>query len=241
MDALIVGAGAVGRWAARYVDGSLAFADADRAAAAAAADEFDDAAQVALGGEETYDLVCVAVPMRSATSVIEDQARRAERALVDCTGSMTAPLETMASVAEDRERASYHPLFAPAYGPGRIAVSTGESGPVTDRLETAMEADGNDLVRVSAATHDDAMRTIQGRTHAAILAFGLAADDVPEALATPVYEDLQALRERVTGGSAGVYADIQAVFDGAADVGAAADRLAGADRERFEALYDDAG
>ncbi|MFB6124365.1 MAG: prephenate dehydrogenase/arogenate dehydrogenase family protein [Halanaeroarchaeum sp.] len=240
MDALIVGAGDVGRWAARFVDGPVAFADADPDAAERAATSAADATPVALDGPETFDLVCVAVPMRVAEEVLGAQAHRAERALVDCTGSMRGPLDAMAAAAPDRERVSLHPLFAPEYGPGRVAISTGEGGPVTDAFAEALEAGGNDLVRVSAETHDEAMETIQGRAHAAVLAFGLAADEVPESLATPVYEDLQTLRERVTGGSAGVYADIQDAFDGVEPIADAARRLADADRETFEALYDDA-
>jgi prephenate dehydrogenase len=241
MDVLIVGAGAVGRWVATVVDGPVAFADADPAVAREAAAERPDATAVALDGDETYAMLCVAVPMRAATDVVEAQAHRATDALVDVTGSMREPLETMAAVAPDRERVSYHPLFAPEHAPGRVAVSTGEAGSTTDAFEAALEEAGNDLVRVEAADHDEAMRTIQGRTHAAILAFGLAADDVPADLATPVYEDLLALRDRVTGGTSGVYADIQERFDGAADVADAARRIADADRATFADLYDDAG
>ena len=241
MDVLIVGAGAVGRWVASVMDGPVAFADAKGETARAAAADVADSRAVDIDGEEIFDAVCVAVPMRAATGVIEAQAQRATRAVVDCTGSMREPLDTMASVAPDLERVSYHPLFAPEHAPGRIAVSMGQSGPTTDALSAAFEDAGNDLVSVTAEEHDEAMRTIQGRTHAAILAFGLAAEEVPEALATPVFEDLDALRERVTGGTPGVYADIQSTFDGAADVAEAASRLADADRETFADLYDDAG
>lgn len=241
MEVLIVGAGAVGRWVATVLGGPVAFADADLDAATAAATDRPDARAVALDGEEQFDVVCVAVPMRAATAVIEAQAPRATRAIVDCTGSMREPLETMASVAPDRERVSYHPLFAPEHAPGRIAVARDDPGSTTDAIDDSFAAAGNELVSVTADEHDDAMRTIQGRAHAAILAFGLAADEVPDGLATPVFEDLSALRRRVTGGNAGVYADIQATFDGAEDVAAAARALAEADRETFEDLYDDAG
>ncbi|MFB6133202.1 MAG: prephenate dehydrogenase/arogenate dehydrogenase family protein [Halanaeroarchaeum sp.] len=240
MEVLIVGAGAVGRWVASVHDGPVAFADADTDAARTAAVDRSDARTVALDGEETFDVVSVAVPMRAATPVIEQQASRATRAIVDWTGSMRDPIETMTAVAPDLERVSYHPLFAPEYAPGRIAVTRAESGPATDAFEERFVAAGNELVPVSAGEHDEAMRTIQGRAHAAILAFGLAAEDVPDSLATPVFEDLDALRRRVTGGNSSVYADIQAVFDGAEDVADAARAIAEADRETFADLYDDA-
>lgn len=240
MDVLIVGAGAVGRWMAAVVDGRVAFADADHDAARMAAAAIPDAEAVPLDGTESFDLVSVSVPMRAAETVLESQAGRAERALVDLTGSMVSPLETMAAVAPELERASYHPLFAPEHAPGRIAVFTENSGPVTDAIVGAFEAAGNEMVAVGADEHDEAMRTIQGRAHAAILAFGLAADEVPPELATPVFDALDELRDRVTGGNADVYADIQSTFDGAGDVADAARRIADADRDAFADIYDDA-
>lgn len=242
MESLIVGAGAVGRWVATILEGSVAFADVDREAAeAAAADLGDRGIATSLDGPKSYDLVVIAVPMRFATESIREHASRATTAIVDLTGSMQDPLEAMARHAPDLERASLHPLFAPEHAPGRVALSVGSRGPTVDRLQERLESAGNTVVTVEPGTHDEAMRTIQGRAHAAIIAFGLAADDVPEELATPVYEQLQALRERVTSGSPGVYADIQAAFDGAEDITDAADRLARADRAEFESLYDDAG
>jgi prephenate dehydrogenase len=241
MDVLIVGAGAVGRWVGDLVDGTVAYADADRSVAESAAAETSEATVADISGAEPYDVVAVAVPMRAATSVIRDQADRAEGAVIDFTGSMDAPLEAMAEVAGNLERASFHPLFAPAHAPGRIAKATGREGPLIDRITRSFVEAGNTVVPVEPAVHDDAMATVQGRVHAAILAFGLAADPVPEELGTPVYEDLQALRERVTGGSPGVYADIQETFDGIEALQDAVDRLAEADRETFEALYEDAG
>lgn len=242
MDALIVGAGDVGRWFADRLDWPVAFADVDpEAAEAAAAGLGDRGSSVPLDSQAGFDVVAVAVPMRAATETIERHGSKAETALVDLTGSMAGPLSAMEATAQDVERASFHPLFAPAHAPGRVALSVGADGPTIDAIRDRLRAAGNEIVPVDPAVHDEAMETIQGRAHAAVLAFGLAAADVPEELATPVFEDLQALRERVTDGSPGVYADIQAVFDGAADIQAAASRLAEADRDTFEALYDDAG
>jgi len=244
MDVLVVGAGDVGRWVAEAADAPVAFADVDRGRAEAAADAVGSRARaVPLDGEEAFDVVAVAVPLGVAADAVERHAPRAERAVVDFTGEMVAPLAAMAEAAPEAERASFHPLFAPERAPGRVAVSEGEGGPATEQVRAWLADDGNELVDVDAETHDDAMATIQGRAHAAVLAFALAADDVPAELATPVYEDLDALAERVTGGNARVYGDIQDVFGGADEVAAAARRLADAaeDAESFAEVYDDAG
>jgi len=242
MDVLVVGAGDVGRWFAELVDAPVAFTDVDAERARAAATELDRrATTVPLDSEESFGVVAVAVPMGAAVDAVERHAGRAEQAVVDFTGEMRAPLAAMAEHAPARERVSFHPLFAPQHAPGRVAVTESAPGPATGRVREWLEDAGNDLVDVGATEHDEAMVTIQGRAHAAVLAFALAADDVPDELATPVYEDLASLAERVTGGNARVYADIQDAFGGADDVAAAAKRLADADRDAFEEVYDDAG
>jgi prephenate dehydrogenase len=243
MDVLVVGAGDVGRWVAEAADAPVAFADIDQQRAEAAAEAVGGRARVVpLDGEATFDVVAVAVPLSAASAAVERHASRAERAVVDFTGEMVDPLAAMAAAAPDAERASFHPLFAPEHAPGRVAVSEGAGGPATEQVSDWLAAAGNELVDVDAETHDDAMATIQGRAHAAVLAFALAADDVPEELATPVYEDLDALAERVTGGNARVYGDIQAAFGGADEVAAAAERIADAiEAESFAEVYDDAG
>ncbi|SEV87711.1 NAD(P)-binding domain-containing protein [Halobacterium jilantaiense] len=243
MDVLVVGAGAVGRWVAAASDAPVAFADVDHDRAEAAAEALGSRARaVPLDGSATADVVAVAVPLGAASAAVERHAPRAERAVVDFTGEMTGPLAAMAAAAPTVERASFHPLFAPEHAPGRVAVSEAAAGPATERVRTWLTDAGNELVEVDPDTHDDAMATIQGRAHAAVLAFALAADDVPDELATPVYEDLDALAERVTSGNDRVYGDIQAAFGGADEVAAAAERVADAvDAGEFAEVYDDAG
>ena len=243
MDVLIVGAGAVGRWVGDLLDWPVTFVDVDPAQADAAADAVGErATSVPLDGTpDSIDLVVIAVPMRVTTDAIHEHAPLAERAVVDFTGSMQAPLSAMSEAVADIERTSFHPLFAPEHAPGRVAVSTGVSGPVTDTVCDKLEEAGNELVEVTPEEHDEAMKTVQGRAHAAIIAFAMAADPVPDGLRTPVFDDLRALADRVTGNQARVYADIQSVFDGAEDVETAVSRLAAAEVAEFEALYDDAG
>lgn len=246
MEVLIVGAGEMGRWFADVVDADVAFADVDEASAEAAAHEVRQAAgrrarAVPLDGDESFGTVCVAVPMTAVEEAVETHARRAQQAVVDVAGVQAGPLRAMAQNAPSRERVSFHPLFSAANAPGRVAVSAGATGPATDRIRRAMRAAGNELVEVDAATHDEAMRTVQGRAHAAVMAFALAAGDVPDGLSTPVFEELSALVEQVTGGTPHVYGDIQATYGGAREVAEAAERIAAADAEAFAALYDRAG
>ncbi|MFB6360034.1 MAG: prephenate dehydrogenase [Halobacteriales archaeon] len=240
MELLVVGAGAIGRWLGATVDAELAFTDVDPEAARTAADDAGGEA-VPIDGDERFDAVAVAVPMPVAADAIETHAPRARDAMLDLTGSMVEPVNLMAEHAGDRERLSLHPLFAPVNAPGHIAMVPAAPGPVAGRIHDDLEAAGNDLFETSAEAHDQAMETVQAKTHAAVLAFALAADEVDPAFATPVFEQLTELVEEVTDGHSRVYADIQEVFNGAEAVAEAAELVAEADRERFEQLFRDAG
>ena len=82
MDILVVGAGAMGRWMGHSLvdDGpesvELAFVDTDADAALDAADAVAGRA-VATDTDETFDGVCVAVPIPAATATIAEYADRA--------------------------------------------------------------------------------------------------------------------------------------------------------------------
>jgi len=240
MEMLVVGAGAMGRWFARTVDADAAFADADPATADAAAAAVGGRA-VPLDADERFDAVCVAVPISAAEAAIAEHAGRATRAVFDVTGVMAGPVAAMAEHAPDAERASLHPMFAPESAPGNVAVVRDAPGPVTDAVLEDLATAGNEVYETTPAEHDEAMESVQASAHAAVLAFALADDDVPEGLRTPVYEGLLDLVGRVTGNEPAVYAEIQATFDGADAVADAARRLAEADTEEFAALYEAAG
>jgi len=248
MKLLVVGAGEMGVWFASTVSRGLeespdvAFADADESVAAAAADE-TGARVVTAESDERFDAVCLAVPIPAVETAADEWGGRADRALVDVTGVMEPAVAAMATTAPTAERVSFHPLFAADSAPGNVAVVAEAPGPVTDRLRAALAATGNDLFETTAREHDEAMETVQARVHAAVLAFGLAAEDVPEPFQTPVSAGMFDLLDQVTGNDPRVYSDIQAAFDGAEDVAAAARELADvdADPDRFAALYERAG
>ena len=241
MDVLIVGAGAMGTWFGRATDATVTFADVDADAAAAAAERVGSGAETtALEGTDSYDVVCIAVPMTHVVDAVADHAERAERAIVDISGVMGPSLEAMAEHAPGLERASLHPLFAPERAPGSIAVVREEAGPTVETLLETFDAGGNDLIETTATEHDDAMETVQATTHAAVLSFALAAESVPDGFETPIYEGLRTLTEQFTEGTPRVYADIQQTFDGADAVANAATTIADADAEELESLYREA-
>ncbi|MEF8775514.1 MAG: prephenate dehydrogenase/arogenate dehydrogenase family protein [Haloarculaceae archaeon] len=252
MDLQVVGAGSMGRWVARALaaDASelvtVTFVDADPSVASAASDTLEgtNGCTVTAGtGSEpaAAEVVCVAVPIQAATEAIAEAADRAEAAILDLTGTMAEPVETMAVHAADLERLSLHPLFAPESEPGNVAAVPVTGGPVTDLVRETLTARGNEWFETTPAAHDEAMETVQARTHAAVLAFALAREDVEDRFHTPISGPLSDLADQVTDGDARVYADVQAAFDGAEDVAAAARRLAEADEEAFGTLYEDAG
>lgn len=240
MEVLIVGAGDVGRWFATVLDATVTVTDVDPAAAESAAGALG-AKTVEPDTDDRFDVVVFAVPIPATVEAIEAHADKATAALVDLAGVMGKPVEAMARQAPDSERLSLHPLFAPENAPGRVAVVHDAPGQVTEAILEAIRGAGNELVETTPTEHDRAMKTVQAKAHAAVLAFALAADPVPDGFGTPVYDGLMALVEEVTDGNPRVYSDIQSAFDGADDVAESARRVAAADPETFERLFRDAG
>ncbi|ELZ36319.1 prephenate dehydrogenase [Halorubrum saccharovorum DSM 1137] len=244
MDILVVGAGEIGRWIADTVsadespvDATVSFADRDPEVAADAA-AGRDAEAVPADGDTAHDAVCLAVPMSAVPAAVEAYAPRAERAILDVSGEMTESIAAMCEHAPDRERASYHPLFAPPRVPGNVAAVVDAGGPVVEGISGAIEAGGNEVFETTPAEHDEAMKTVQAGAHAAVIAWRLAGGDVREEFHTPVSAALDEVADTVTEGSPAVYAEIQRAFDGADDVAAAAREIADADAEEFAELYE---
>lgn len=242
MDVLLVGAGAMGRWLGTALSeaeatASISVLDTDPDSARETAEALDGQA-VTPETAPTADLVCIAVPIPAAEEVIEAYAAHADDAILDVTGTMAGPVAAMTEHAPDCQRLSLHPLFAPENEPGNIPAVVDAAGSITETVLDALRARGNDVFETTVTRHDEAMETVQARTHAAVLAFGLAAEEVPERFQTPISRELTALTEQVTGGESRVYADIQSAFEGADDVADAARQLAEADTEEFDRLYD---
>lgn len=249
MTLCIVGAGAMGRWLAETLadasDVDLAFADTDIATARDAAAAVDDADPVALSdgtpaADQTFETVCLAVPIPAVEDAVADWAPHTESAMLDLSGVMTGPVAAMREHLPDRECASLHPLFAPERAPGNVAVVEDSVGPTLSPLLGAVREGGSNLFETTPEEHDEAMSTVQAKSHAAMLAWALAGEDVREEFHTPISSGLTDLAATVTEGDSGVYGDIQNAFGGADEVAAAAQRIAEADREAFAELYAEA-
>jgi prephenate dehydrogenase len=241
MDVLVVGAGEMGRWFARTVDRSVAVTDVDPTVAEDAAAAIDGVRAVPADTTETFDAVCLAVPISVVAEAVDRYAPNAERAMCDVSGVMRGPVEAMRAALPDRERASFHPLFAASNAPGNVAVVADAPGPATDALRADLTAAGNHPFETTAGEHDAAMETVQAGAHTAVLAYALAAADVREEFATPVSAAMDDLVEAVTGGTPRVYREIQETFAGADRVAEAARRVAEAEGEAFDDLYREAG
>lgn len=241
MDALIVGAGTMGRWFADVTDEwlSVRFTDVDLATAEAAAAAYD-ASHVHPRETEPIDLVCTAVPLSETAEAIARYAPLAERAVIDLSGIMRDPVHAMREHAPGRERLSLHPLFAPENAPGNIAVVAEATGEVFDRLDACLRAAGNAPFETTISEHDRAMETVQSKAHASLVAYALAADVVADEFQTPISRCLTELARSVLDGNPRVYAEIQTHFPGADTVANEAQRVATADEGRFVRLYREA-
>jgi prephenate dehydrogenase len=223
-------------------DANAAGSDADDGVTTGADGTAGTAGTAGTDDPERFDAVCLAVPMPRVAEAAAAHAPRAREAVLDVTGAMGPAVAALREHAPDCERASLHPLFAPENAPGTVAVVRDAPGPVTDALLADLEAAGNRTFETTAAEHDEAMETVQAAAHAATLAFALAAEDVRPEYHTPVSARLTEVARTVTGdGSApGVYREIQAAFDGADRVAAAAREVAAAEGQSFDDLYREA-
>jgi prephenate dehydrogenase len=124
---------------------------------------------------------------------------------------------------------SLNPMFAPALGfAGRVvAASILRDGARIAELLDLIRGAGAEVVTVTAQEHDRITAVTQAATHAAVLAFGLAAAelgvdiDTLRKLAPPPHQTLLALLARIASGAPEVYWDIQAANASAADARAA--------------------
>jgi prephenate dehydrogenase len=160
------------------------------------------------------------VPEHVALAAVPALARelRPGALLVDTLSVKTGIVSALAAHAAHLEAVGLNPMFAPALGfDGRAvaAVVVGE-GPRGRALLDAVGRRGGRVVELGADEHDRVAAVTQALTHAAVLAFGLALDELGVgvedlgAVATPPHLTLLALLARIASGEPETYWDVQA-------------------------------
>jgi prephenate dehydrogenase len=166
------------------------------------------------------DIVVLAVPERVALAAVPALARqlRPGALLADTLSVKTGIVAELEAHAAHLEALSLNPMFAPALGfDGRaVAAVVVRDGPRGRALLDAVRGRGGRVAEVSADEHDRVAAVTQALTHATVLAFGLALDELGVAVedlgavATPPHLTLLALLARIASGESETYWDVQA-------------------------------
>ena len=166
------------------------------------------------------DIVVLAVSERVAMAAVPPLAQqlRPGALLVDTLSVKTDIVAALEAHAAHLEALSLNPMFAPALGfDGRaVAAVVVRDGPRARTLLDAVGRRGGRVVEVGADEHDRVAAVTQALTHAAVLAFGLALDELGVAardlgeVATPPHLTLLALLARIASGGPETYRDVQA-------------------------------
>jgi prephenate dehydrogenase len=166
------------------------------------------------------DIVVLAVPERVALAAVPTLARllRPGALLVDTLSVKTGIVAVLAAHSAHLEVVSLNPMFAPALGfDGRpVAAVVVRDGPRARALLDAVDRRGGRVAELSADEHDRVAAVTQAMTHAAVLAVGLALDELGVAaedvglLATPPHLTLLALLARIASGGPETYWGVQA-------------------------------
>jgi prephenate dehydrogenase len=166
------------------------------------------------------DIVVLAVSERVALAAVPAVARhlRPGALLVDTLSVKTAIVAVLAEHAARLEALSLNPMFAPDLGfDGRaVAAVVVNDGPRVRALLHALGHRGARVAQVTADQHDRVVAVTQALTHAAVLAFGLAMDELGvavedlRALGTPPHLTMLALLARISSGGPETYWHVQA-------------------------------
>jgi 4-amino-4-deoxyprephenate dehydrogenase len=165
------------------------------------------------------DIVVLAVPEDVALAAVPALAPRLRRgALLVDTVSVKSRIVAALLAQAELEAVSINPMFAPDLGfEGRaVAAVVVHDGPRVRALLDVIARRGGRVAEMCAGEHDAMTAVTQALTHAAVLAFGLALDDlgvIVEALddvATPPHLTLLALLARISSGKPDTYWTVQA-------------------------------
>jgi prephenate dehydrogenase len=182
-------------------------------------DVADPSAEV-IGEVSTADLVLLAVPEPVALVAIPRLAGALQpHALLADTASVKSRVVDVLVRANSRSEAvSLNPMFAPALGfaghpVAAVIVRGGRRGRL---LLDCVREWGAQVVTVTADQHDRVAAASQALTHATVLAFGIALDELEidvadlDRMAPPPSTALLSLLARIACGTPEVYWDVQA-------------------------------
>lgn len=167
----------------------------------------------------TTDMVMLAVPEQVALDAAELVAAELRTgALFAHTLSVQGPIsELLRAKAPDVQAVGLNPMFAPSLGmDGRPVVAVLlRQGPRARELLRLIGTWGGQVVHVSGDEHDSLAAASQVLTHAVVLSFGFALQElgvsVKElgAVAPPPHVTMLALLARIADGTPEVYWDVQ--------------------------------
>lgn len=167
----------------------------------------------------TADLVIATLPetvlMTAWPGIIGCQ--KASSLFVDTLSVKTPIIKAVSRSTAPNEIISINPMFAPSLGfsdQGIIIIDV-RRGPITDAFTKLLESWGSHTIWYTAEEHDRHTAILQALTHAAILAFGMALQnldydlEVVEPIMPPPHRTLLALVGRMLNADPEVYWDIQ--------------------------------
>jgi prephenate dehydrogenase len=166
------------------------------------------------------DIVVLALPEDVALAAVPGLAWRLRPGalLVDTLSVKTGIVAALARHAGHLEAVSLNPMFAPDLGfEGRaVAAVVLRDGPSVRALLDAIGHRGGRVAEVGADEHDAIAAVTQALTHATVLAFGVALEELGVGvddlapMATPPHVTLLALLARISSGKAETYWHVQA-------------------------------
>lgn len=204
MELAVLGAGAMGRWFAKFAGDrgwEVSITDIDGRKARRVSEELNinlsDSNEAAA---RDAGVVLVAVPIKETPQVIEEVAGSVaeDSLLVDIASVKEGPVTKMEEIDVDCELASIHPLF----GPGTesledqniisIPVKVGER---YQRFKDILSSSGAQIKEMKAEEHDRLMSVVQSLTHLTLLIYVSAFNSMKssgEALSfqTPMFKKL---------------------------------------------------
>jgi prephenate dehydrogenase len=218
----VIGAGAMGKWLAKFAKdnlGEVTVADINSARAKEVASELDAVAKPAQEAAAEAELIMIAVPISKTPEVILSLSEVVPKGalLVDVASAKSEVVEAMRKIKTDIELVSIHPLF----GPGATSISGKDivvipvkPGKRYSVLKKKLVKLGARVTEMDAEQHDQLMSIIQCMTHFVLLAYLTAMKSMKglkyaKKLRTPMFAELTNLAKAVLAGNPGVYGELQ--------------------------------